>query len=136
MHPFKTSLTARIVSFAIAFALIGGGLIPTLGLRPAIALPIVLLLAVGACIVGLVVGASDHPGAVGFCAVLLPMALWAYVLVLLLVVNRFPAFAYALDAAGVAVVFSTVLASFQARDAQAREAQPRAGRTTSTEQSA
>ena len=131
MQPFKTSLTARIVSFSIAFALLGGGLIPTLGLRPAMALPIVLLLAVGGCIVGLLLGVNDHPGAVGFCAVLLPMAFWAYVLVLLVVVNRFPAYAYALDAAGVAVLFSTVAASFQARAVQ-----PRAGRTTSTEQSA
>jgi hypothetical protein len=111
MKPFRRSLTARIVSSAIAFALLGGGLIPTLGIPPAYGLPVVLLLAVGAVIAGLVLGVQDHPGPVAYLAILMPLALWAYTLALLVIINHVPTYALALVAAGILMAAFTLAGS-------------------------
>jgi hypothetical protein len=130
MKPFRTSTSARIVSLAVAFALAGGGLIPIFGLTPSVAIPIVLLAAVGASIVGLVIGVNDHPGAIALVAMLGPLALWPYTMVLMLVATRFYAWGWALVAAGAAMAGATAIASFTTREAPSAAApaasQPRA----------
>ncbi len=123
MKPFRTSLTARIVSLAVAFALAGGGAIPIFGFAPAAAVPIVLLLSVAACIVGCLLGAQEHAGATALLAMMLPLALWPYTLLLLLVVARFPQHGWTLMAAGAFVAGLTAIASFTTERAS------RAGRT-------
>jgi hypothetical protein len=115
MKPFRTSLTARIVSLSIAFALTGGGLIPILGLTPAIALPAVILLAVAGCIVGCILGAQEHTWSVAALAIMLPLALWPYTLVLMLVATRFGEYGWALVAAGALMTGATAIASFTTR---------------------
>jgi hypothetical protein len=109
MKPFRLSITARIVSLAIAVALFGGGAIPILGLAPSVALPILLIPTVLACIVGLILGAQEHTGAVLMLALLLPLGLWAYTLALLVVTGPLPQLAWGLVALGVVVAASTVV---------------------------
>ena len=111
MAPFRTSPTARLVSASIATALMGGGLIAILGLPPEIAVPFVLLAAVGMGIVGLVLGVQEHAGAVALLAILLPMALFAYVMVLWAAVTRMPSSGYAFVVAGAIPLTMTIFAS-------------------------
>ena len=117
MKPFRTSITARVVSLSIAFALLAGGLIPILRLTPAIALPVVLLVAVGGCIVGCVLGVQEHTGPTAALAILLPLALWPFTLVLIAVATRFGEYGWALIAAGAVMAGATAIASFTTRTA-------------------
>ncbi len=100
MKPFRNSFTARSLTAAASFALIGAGLIPVLGLRPALALPVVFLLAIGTGIVSLVMGANDYPGTIALLGMLMPLAFWAYVCGAILVVNVFPAYGWVLISLG------------------------------------
>jgi hypothetical protein len=126
MKPFRTSLTARIVSLAIAFALVGTGLIPILGIAPAISLPIVFLAAVGACIAGLVLGVQDHPGPVLVLGLTLPLVLWPFTMVAMLVATRFGNFGWALIAAGCVMGGATAIASYTTRHEPVAEHSARA----------
>jgi hypothetical protein len=124
MKPFRTSITARVVSLSIAFALIAGGLIPILGLTPSIALPIVLLLAVGGCIVGCVLGVQEHTGATAALAIFLPLVLWPFCMVLIGVATKYGEYGWALIAAGAVMSGATAVASFTTRaDERARATQ-------------
>ena len=78
MKPFRTSLTARLVSLSIAVALAGAGLSLALGLRPSLVVPLTFIAAITLSIFGLVVGVLEYPGAVLLLAILLPCALWPY----------------------------------------------------------
>jgi hypothetical protein len=129
MKPFRTSATARIVSSAIAFALLGGGLIPILGINPAIGLPIVLLLSVGAVIAGLVIGVQDHVAPVAFLAILLPLALWGYVLGLLVIVHHYPGYGLGLVAAGILMTAFTLAGSVVAKRPAASRIAPAPAKT-------
>ncbi len=115
MKPFRTSATARVVSLSIAFALIGGGLIPILGLAPSLALPVVLLIAVGGCIVGGVLGVNEHTGPTAALAIFLPLLLWPFVMLLISVSTRHGEYGWALIAAGAVVSGATAVASFTTR---------------------
>jgi hypothetical protein len=115
MKPFRTSITARIVSLSIAFALAGAGLIPIAGFSAAVALPIVFIAAVGGCIIGLVLGVNDHPGPVAVLAMMLPLALWPFTMVAIGVATRFGAYGWALIAAACVMSGATAIASFTTR---------------------
>jgi hypothetical protein len=100
MKPFRNSFTARALTAAASFALIGAGLIPVLGLPERYALPIVFLLSVGTGIVAMVMGANDYPGTVALLGFILPMAFWAYVCGALLVVTAYPSYGWVLVSLG------------------------------------
>jgi hypothetical protein len=121
MKPFRASITARLLSAAAAFALIAGGLIPTLGLPTGIALPVVLLVAAGCGIVSLVLGVNDHPGQVAMLAIMMPMAFWAYALGLIVIAQKLPAFGWVLLALAL-VPLALLGASFVAPAAKERTA--------------
>jgi hypothetical protein len=116
MKPFRTSVTARMISLAATIALTGGGAAVALATHLNWTIPLVLLAAIMAGIVGLALGAYDHPGPVVLLAVLLPMALWPYVMVLELVRTSYPTWSWALIAAGlVPLLLTTVLAPITVR---------------------
>src|SRR4030095_14011924 len=69
MEPYRNSWSARLVWSGISMALIGGVLMPAWSIDPGVALPIVLLVSVAACIVGLVLGAHAHTGPVALLAI-------------------------------------------------------------------
>jgi len=115
MSPYRTSTSARIVSGAVAFALIGVGLIPTLGLNAPMALSAVLMIAITATIVGLMQGANQHTGAVAAVAIAAPLALFPYVLTSLIVLKLAPGWALAFVAVGILVLAASVLGSITVR---------------------
>ena len=111
MKPFRTSITARIISGGAIFALAGGGIVAATGINPAWGVPIVLLFTALSGIVGLVLGANDHPGAVLFTALLLPLALWPYTMVLIYITTRRPEWGPVLFAAALLVLALTLYAT-------------------------
>jgi hypothetical protein len=115
MSPYRTSTSARIVSGAVVFALIGVGLIPTLGLNAPVALSAVLMISITATIIGLLQGAQEHTGAVAAVAIAAPLAMFPYVLLSLLVLKLAPHWALAFVAAGVLVLATMVLATVTVR---------------------
>jgi hypothetical protein len=113
--PFRTSLTARGFTATAAFALLGGGLIPILGLSHAW-LPLVLASAVGLAFGCLMAGANDHPGEVALLAILGPLAFFLYVCGALLVIQVAPSYAWILVALA-SVPVSLLAASLGSREA-------------------
>ena len=107
MKPFKTSITARLVMLSIAIVFLGGALAAKTGSTPLV--PLVLLLAMGGCIVGLVLGVYDHTGRVLLVALLLPIFGWPTALAVIVVANQFPEYANVLTVAGIvaAAMFAT-----------------------------
>jgi hypothetical protein len=130
MKPFRKSVSATIIGCAASFALIAGGLVPTLGLNAAWAVPVVLLLTAGAGIVGVVLGIQDHPGKVALLAMMLPLALWPYTMVFIHTATQRPAWALGLSVAGLLLLGATLAAAITAAPEE------RYQRLTSTEQSA
>jgi hypothetical protein len=130
MTPFRKSVSATIIGSAGSFALIAGGMIPTLGLNAAWAVPVVLLLTIGAGIVGVVLGIHDHPGKTALLAMLLPLALWPYTMVLIHCATGRPTWALGLSAAGLLLLGATLAAAITATEDK------RLQRLTSTEQTA
>jgi hypothetical protein len=130
MKPFRKSVSATIIGCAGSFALIAGGLIPTLGVNASWAVPVVLLLTIGAGIVGVVLGINSHPGKMALLAMLLPMALWPYTMVLIYSASARPSWSLGLTAAGLMLLGATLAAAITATEEQ------RLQRLTSTEQSA
>ena len=107
MNPFKTSISARLIMLSIAIVFLGGALAAKTGSTALV--PAILLLAVGGCIVGLVLGVYDHPGPVLVVAVLLPIFGWPVALAILVVANQVPAYANVLAVCG--IVAATMFAS-------------------------
>jgi hypothetical protein len=107
MKPFRTSLTARLLSLSAAIALIGAGILPIVGI-PVMYVSVPILFSVVIAVVGMVLGVSDHPGTIGLLAATLPIAMWAYVLLALGVLKVYPAWSWALVAAGLVPIALSV----------------------------
>jgi hypothetical protein len=114
MKPFRLSLTARILSGSAAFALIGAGLLPILGIPLLGVLPLVFLLPVVASFISLIYAAEDYPFVIAGLAFVLPIAFFSYVAGTLLIVNVFPTWSWALVALG-AVPLTLLIASLGTR---------------------
>jgi hypothetical protein len=122
MKPFRTSLTARLVSFSISLALAGTG-VAALTHSPDL-VPYVIVLAVVGCVLGVILGAFEHTGASAALGVALPILLFPYVMVAELALRAPPSYGWAFIAAGALMAASTVLASFVTRRESAHVAQP------------
>jgi hypothetical protein len=122
MKPFRTSLTARIVSLAIAVALAGTGILALTG--AAALFPYVLLVGIMGCVVGVIVGAVEHTFAAMALVVALPLALWPYIMVAELAMHRLPIAGWAFIASGALVGSLTAFAGATVRTESARELAP------------
>jgi hypothetical protein len=111
MKPFRTSLSARIISASISWSLIGAGLIALTGMSAGAALPIVLLMSIGGCLVGLVLGVHDHTGPVALLAILLPLILWPYAMAVTWAVDRGTRYGAPLLAVGAVILGLNLIAS-------------------------
>ena len=111
MVPFRTSLTARLVSISAAVAMTGGGLAVVVAPLLTWTVPVVLLVAITIAIMGLILGVYDHPGAVTLLGGLLPMAMFPYSMILEGVREAHPVYAWALIAAGLVPLLLTTLAA-------------------------
>jgi hypothetical protein len=100
MKPFRSSFTARSVTAGATFALVAGGMIPALGLRADLAVPVVLLLALGATIPALIVGAQDYPGACAALAIAMPIGLFAFLFALYNLIEKAPSYGWVLVGLG------------------------------------
>jgi hypothetical protein len=100
MKTFRSSFTARAVTAGATFALIAGGLIPVLGLRADVAMPVVILLALAAGIPALIMGARDYPGACAALAIAMPIALFAYLFALYNLIEHAPSYGWVLIGLG------------------------------------
>ncbi|HEY7955670.1 MAG TPA: hypothetical protein VII38_10265 [Polyangia bacterium] len=107
MKPFRTSLTARCLAAATAIALVGAGLLPILGI-PVMYVSVPILVSVVIAVFGMLLGVNDHPGTIGLLACTLPVAMWAYVLAALGVLKVYPAWSWALVAAGLVPIALSV----------------------------
>jgi hypothetical protein len=108
MKPFRTSLTARIVSVSIAVTLAGTGVAALLS---SIALlPYCIILGVSGCFIGVIAGALEQTAAAAFLSVTLPMLLWPYVMVAELAIRRAPVMGWAFIAAGALMAAQTAIA--------------------------
>src|SRR5688572_19828341 len=104
MVPFRASVPGRIVWSSIAFALISGGLIPVLGLHAATWLPWTLLIPIVGCVVGTLLASHQYQGAALALGVALPLCLWPYTMLLMLVTASQPRSGWLLIAAGGAMI--------------------------------
>jgi hypothetical protein len=100
MVPFRASLPGRIVWLSVAFALVSGGLIPIFGVNPAVWIPFALLIPVFGCVVGTILSIHEHHWAAMALAVALPLCLWPYTMVLMLLTKSWPQFGWLFIAAG------------------------------------
>jgi hypothetical protein len=122
MTPFRTSLTARLVSASIAVALAGSGLSVALGAAPSLLIPMTFIVAIMLSIFGLVVGVLDHPLPVVLLALLLPCALWPYVMVVGWMLESMPALGWLLVALATVPVALTVVAPRTVREPASKPA--------------
>ena len=106
---FRSSLPGRIVSLSVAFALLSGGLIAVLGLQPAVWVPFALLIPVVGCFFGTMMAIASHEWAALALAVLLPMALWPYTMILMLITTSHHPYGWALIAAGLGMTALTAV---------------------------
>jgi len=113
MTPYRTSLSARLITIGVALALFGGGAIPLFHL-PVAALPMVLLFSVGLGLVGLLLGVNSHTNSALLLALLMPLALFAYVLALLMAINYVHELGWLMMGLGVAAVASIPVAQVTA----------------------
>lgn len=100
MPPFRSSFTARLIAAATSLVLMGGGVISLAHIEPSRALPLLFLAAIAMGIVALVMGALDYPLQVVLLAILLPIALWPYVILLGWIVEAGTGYAWLLIVAG------------------------------------
>jgi hypothetical protein len=125
MTPFRSSLPARIISLSVAFALVSGGLIAVLGLEPAEWIPFSLLFPITGCVVGALLAAGTREWSAMAMVVALPIALWPYTMVLMLVTNSYRQFGWLLLAAGIGMTALTAVSGVvrapQRRTAPARQ---------------
>jgi hypothetical protein len=124
MKPYRTSLSARIVSAGAAFALIAAGLVPILGLPVSQALPVIVMITFGAGLIGLLAGIRQYTEAVILLALLLPMGLWAFTLAALVIINAYPSYGWALIAIG-SIPIGLLVASLGTRAEPAPVGAPR-----------
>jgi hypothetical protein len=110
VEPFRTSLSARIVSLAVSAALIGGGVIALAGLDPAHVTPWLLMACITATIAGLILGVYDHPAEVLLVGMLAPMALFPYVMALDWVIRSAPHLGLLLVGVGLVPLALTTMA--------------------------
>ena len=108
MKPFRTSLTARIVSVSLAVTLAGTGAAALVGSLAL--LPYVILVGVVGCFVGVLAGALEQTAAAALLSVTLPMLLWPYVMVAELAIRRAPITGWAFIAAGALMAAQTAIA--------------------------
>jgi hypothetical protein len=101
MAPYRSSIAARILLLSAALALIGGGIGALVGLPSYVTLSGALLPAIVGGLFGLGLGIEEHPTATAAMTIALPFALFAYMLVLQMVIQYAPRAGIALIAVGV-----------------------------------
>jgi hypothetical protein len=111
MRPYRTSVSARLASGAAAFALAAGGLTAILQL-PWVALPVILVITIVSGILACLFAIEEHPGAAIALGIALPLALWPYVLALLVAINHFPQLGWLFIGLAALVTAQSVAASF------------------------
>jgi hypothetical protein len=111
MRPYRTSMSARLASGAAAFALAAGGLTAVLQL-PWIALPVILVVTILSGILACLFAIEEHPGAAIALGIGLPLALWAYVLALLVAINHMPRLGWLFLGMSALVVAQALVATF------------------------
>lgn len=90
MTPYRSSLAGRIILMSTSVALAGGGAAALVGLPSFAAISAVLLLTIAGGIFGVGLGIEEHPEATAALVIGLPFALFAYALVLQLVLADAP----------------------------------------------
>ena len=96
MTPYRASAAARFLQLSAALVLVGGGLIAVTGLSPDTALPPVFAVAIVGGLVGLGLGIDRHPAPTALLVITLPFALFAYFLVLQIVLAYAPTWGWLL----------------------------------------
>jgi hypothetical protein len=109
MRPYRTSLSARLISLSVSTALIGGGVGALTDSWVVLGLALTAAIVCG--IAGLVVGIEHYGSTVMALVVALPMLLWAYATSLVVVATKFPSWSYAFIAAGMVPLLMTAFAS-------------------------
>jgi hypothetical protein len=124
MKPYRTSISARILSGGAAVSLLGAGLTPIAGLDATRTIPVIILITIAAGLSGILLAIRDHMRAALFAAMLLPLVMWAYVMAMIGIVHYYPAYAWALiAAAGVPLVLFIVSLGTRPEPLPARTAQ-------------
>lgn len=111
MKPFRSSFSAWMLSLGVAVAVSGGGLLAALGVPPHHGTPLLYLGAILCGIIGLVMGVADYPVQVLLGSLLLPMALWPFVIALSWIGESRPELGWALVAAGLVPVAMSLYAT-------------------------
>ncbi len=110
MTPFRTSLTARMLSLAV-FAIVScPGLAILLDANLHHAIPLCTIAAITLSLFGMIVGTAEYPGTVLLLSILLPLALWGYFMGLEAIVMGHKNLAWALCAAGFVPLIATIAA--------------------------
>ena len=122
MKPFRTSLSARLISISIAITLIGTGILSLTG-APEL-FPYVLMVGIMGCVVGVIVGAFDHTFAVMGMVVALPVTLFPYIMGAELLMHRVPIAGWALIAVGAIVGSLTAFAGATIHDKKIQHLEP------------
>jgi hypothetical protein len=97
---FRNSSCARLICLAITVGVSASGVAVAAGAAPWHVLPFALLAGIGFGIVGLVLGVYEHPAQVALFAIVLPMALWPFVIALLWIAEHRPELGWAVAAVG------------------------------------
>jgi hypothetical protein len=107
---FRSSLCARLVSLAVTVGVSASGIAVAAGAAPWHILPYALLAGIACGIVGLVLGVNDHPAQVALFAIVLPMALWPFVIATLWIAEHRPELGWAVAAVGAVPLALTMFA--------------------------
>ncbi len=121
VRPFRTSTSARLISLAVATALGGGGAAVLTGSIDVMAVSLLIGITLG--IIGFIVGTLDYSIELLVLAVLLPLALWPYAMLLTIMVERRSPYGWALIGIAAAMLAQTALASIIVRAAPANPEQ-------------
>jgi hypothetical protein len=108
MTPFRTSLTARLLSLATFVVLTGPGVAIAAQMNLHIAIPLCVAVAITLSLFGMIVGTDDQPWAVLLLSIVLPLALWGYFMGLEHIVMSRPDLAWALCASGFVPLLATI----------------------------
>ena len=115
MKRYWDSLSATVVTIAIAVSIVAGGFVASSGQHWGL-MALTLLVGVVGCIVGLVLGVNKHPGVVISLLIALPLILWPYVMGLIYVVKSRPDLGPVLIVLGLGIGASrSVAAAFRTR---------------------
>jgi hypothetical protein len=99
MTPYRTSLSARILSGGAAVSLVAAGLVPVIGFDHTRAVPLIILFTIAVGLSGILVAIPRHGGAALWASMLLPLAMWPYVMVMSGIMQHYPSYGWALIAA-------------------------------------